>query len=50
MLDEMTKGTTFAGLCEMVGTYGGEDGAALRAASHLKLWIEEGMLSGPEAN
>ncbi len=48
MLDEMIKGTTFAGLCEMVGTYGGEDGAALRAASHLKLWIEEGMLSGPQ--
>jgi hypothetical protein len=50
MLDEMIKGTTFAGLCEMVGTYGGEDGAALRAASHLKLWIVEGMLSGPETD
>ncbi len=50
MLDEMAKGVAFAGLCEMVGTYGGEDGAALRAATHLKLWIEEGMLSGPDAD
>ncbi len=49
MFDEMAKGIAFAGLCELVGTYGGEDGAALRAASHLKVWIEEGMLSGPEA-
>lgn len=48
MLDEMIKGTAFAGLCEMVGTYGGEDGAALRAATCLKRWIEEQMLSGPE--
>lgn len=48
MLDQMTERVSFSGLCEMVGTYGGEDGAALRAASHLKLWIEEGMLSGPE--
>ncbi len=50
MFDEMAKGVAFAGLCELVGTYGGEDGAALRAASHLKLWIEEGMLSGPEGD
>lgn len=50
MFDEMAKGVAFAGLCEMVGTYGGEDGAALRAASHLKLWIEEGMLAGPEGD
>lgn len=50
MLDEMAKGVAFAGLCEMVSTYGEEDGAALRAASHLRTWIEEGMLSGLEQN
>jgi hypothetical protein len=47
MLDEMTRGVAFAGLCEMVGTYGGERDAALRAATHLKVWIEQGMLCGP---
>lgn len=50
MFDEMAKGVAFAGLCELVGIYGGENGAALRAATHLKLWIEEGMLSGPQAD
>jgi hypothetical protein len=48
MLDEMVNGVAFAGLCEMVGTYGGTEDAALRAATHLKVWIEEGMLSGPQ--
>jgi hypothetical protein len=48
MFDEMAKGVPFAGLCEMVSTRGGEADAALRAATHLKVWIEEGMLSGPE--
>lgn len=49
LLDEMRRATSFAGLCEMAAAYGGEDGAALRAASHLKVWIDEGMLAGPGA-
>ena len=48
LLDEVFEGTAFSGLCEMASTYGGEDGAALRAAAHLKVWIEDGMLEGPE--
>ncbi len=48
MWDEMAKGLDFGGLCEMVATYGGEDGAPIRAGGYLKLWIEAGMLAGPE--
>lgn len=44
---EMAKGVRFGILCEMLATYGGEDDAALRAAGHLKLWIEEGLLAAP---
>jgi hypothetical protein len=48
MWDEMAKGLDFAGLCEMVATYAGEEDAALRAGRHLRTWIEAGMLAGPQ--
>ncbi|MEZ5924557.1 MAG: DNA-binding domain-containing protein [Hyphomicrobiaceae bacterium] len=50
MFDELCKGVSFSGLCEMVSVYGGEADAPLRAATHLKVWIEQGMLSGPETD
>jgi hypothetical protein len=39
-------GTRFGVLCEMVATYGGEDGADIRAASYLKDWVDMGGLAG----
>ena len=33
-------GTRFGVLCEMVATYGGEDGADFRAATYLKDWVD----------
>src|SRR5207344_3381256 len=39
MWDEAAAGTRFGVLCEMVATYGGEDGADFRAASYLKDWV-----------
>ena len=49
MWDEMCAGLDFAGLCEMVATFGGETDAPLRAAAYLQGWIAAGMLAGPEA-
>ncbi len=46
MWHEAVEGTRFGVLCEMVATFAGEDGAELRAASHLKDWAETGMLAG----
>jgi hypothetical protein len=48
MWDEMAKGVTFAGLCEMLAIYGGAEMAASRAAGYLRGWIEAGMLAGPQ--
>lgn len=45
--DELCRGVPFAGLCEMVATYGGEDEAAGRAAMHLRTFIEARLLVGP---
>ena len=45
MWDEAVSGTRFGVLCEMVATYGGEDGAELRAATCLKDWAGTGMLA-----
>jgi hypothetical protein len=44
MWDEAAAGTCFAGLCEVVATYGGDDGADFRAASYLKDWVDMGSL------
>jgi hypothetical protein len=46
MWDEAAKRTRFGVLCEMVAAFGGEDDAALRAASYLKNWADTGMLAG----
>ena len=44
MWDEAVKGVRFGGLCEMVATHGGEDGADLRAATYLQTWLAAGLL------
>ncbi len=46
MWDEAASGTRFGVLCEMVATFGGEDGAELRAASYLRDWVDTGTLQG----
>jgi hypothetical protein len=46
MWDEAAAGTRFGVLCEMVATFGGEDGAELRAASYLRDWVDMGTLRG----
>jgi hypothetical protein len=45
MWDEATAGTRFGVLCEMVATYGGEEGADFRAATYLKDWVDMGSLA-----
>ena len=45
MWDEAVAGTRFGVLCEMVATYGGEEGADLRAATYLKDWVDMGSLA-----
>jgi hypothetical protein len=45
MWDEAVQGTRFGVLCEMVATFGGEDGAELRAATYLRDWAGTGMLA-----
>jgi hypothetical protein len=46
MWNEAAAGTRFGVLCEMLATYGGEDGADFRAASYLKDWVDMGSLAG----
>jgi hypothetical protein len=46
MWDEAAGGTRFGVLCEMVATYGGDNGADFRAASYLKDWVDMGSLAG----
>ena len=45
MWDEAVAGTRFGVLCEMVATYGGEEGADFRAATYLKDWVDMGSLA-----
>lgn len=45
MWDEAAAGTRFGVLCEMVATYGGEEGADFRAATYLKDWVDMGSLA-----
>ena len=44
MWDEAAKGVRFGVLCEMLATYDDADGAAMRAASYLKGWLESELL------
>lgn len=45
--NEAGKGTTFAGLCEIGATYGGEEEAPVRVATYLNGWIQTGLLVAP---
>lgn len=45
MWDEMSRGTAFSVLCEMLSIFGGEEAAAARPAGYLRQWIEAGMLA-----
>lgn len=45
MWDEAAKGVRFSILCEMLSMFGGEDGAAARAAGYLQAWITTGLLT-----
>jgi len=45
MWAEMTKGTRFAALCEMLATFDDPATAPARAAGHLKTWLDAGILS-----
>lgn len=47
MWNEASKGIRFSQLCGRVATFGGEDGADLRAASYLKNWVDMGILARP---
>ena len=49
MWDEACAGTRFGVLCEMVATYGGEEGADFRAASYLKDWVDMESLADSKA-
>jgi hypothetical protein len=46
MWNEAAKGAPFGALCEIVAIYGGEDGAAARAAGYLGSWLDGGLLVG----
>lgn len=45
MWSEMSRGSRFGVLCEMLATFDEPDGAALRAAGYLQGWLEAEMLS-----
>ena len=49
MWDEAAKGVRFGVLCEMLATYDDPAGAALRAASYLRGWLEGELLRKPDA-
>lgn len=44
-LDAATAGRTFAAICEVIGVRTAQDKAAPRAASLLKRWVSEGLIS-----
>lgn len=46
MWNEAALGSRFGVLCELVATFGGVDGAEIRAATYLKNWVGTGTLSG----
>lgn len=46
--DQAMKGADFAALCEMLGTYGPEEEAALRAAGYLQSWLTSEFLQQPK--
>jgi hypothetical protein len=45
MWDEAAKGRPFGDLCAMLATYDDPPGAPVRAAGHLKAWLDAGALS-----
>ncbi len=46
MWTEAAKGVHFGVLCEMAAAYDDPDGAAIRAATYLKGWVDGGLLAG----
>ena len=46
MWTEAAKGVRFGVLCEMAAAYDDPDGAAIRAATYLKGWVDGGLLAG----
>lgn len=44
-LDSVVRGVPFAGICEGLSQWVGDDAAALRAASLLRTWVNEQMVS-----
>lgn len=47
MWQEASRGVRFGVLCEMLATYNDPDGAAMRAASYLRGWLDSEMLRAP---
>ena len=45
MWTEAAKGVRFSVLCEMLAAYDDPEGAAMRAATYLRTWVESGALS-----
>ena len=45
MWDKMVMCVPFGVLCELITTYGGEEGAAMRAAGYLQGWIASGFIA-----
>ena len=48
-LDAARDGETFAGLCEGLCRWHAAEAVALQAASYLKLWLNDGLISGLDA-
>lgn len=46
--DEAKSGVPFGVICEMIAMMDDQNGAAIRAASYLRSWIESGMICGIE--
>lgn len=49
-LDAAARGVPFAGICEGLARWVGDDAAALRAASLLRIWINEQMVSAVQVD
>lgn len=45
MWNELAQGLSFSALCEIIAAYGGEEGAAGRAAGYLKGWLDARLLA-----
>ena len=48
MLDAAQQGATFGELCESLCQWHAPEGVAMQAASYLKLWLSDGLVTGLE--